>query len=107
MSRCTQHTVCPVAHCVLTAAAAAVGDVAVKNAFLTCRRWLYMCAWRAVLKDFIVNTFVSLPPPPPMPQQPPVGQSLLIIEASRSHSDAPQSVGLLWTGDQPDAETSA
>jgi len=39
-------------------------------------------------------------------QQPPVGQSLLIIEASRSHSDTPQSVGLLWTSDQPYAKTS-
>ena len=35
-----------------------------------------------------------------------VGQGL-IIEASRSHSDTPHSVGLLWTGDQPDAETSS
>jgi len=39
-------------------------------------------------------------------QQPPLGQDLLIIEASRSHSDTPHSVGLLWTSDQPDAETS-
>jgi len=31
---------------------------------------------------------------------------LLIIEASRSHSEAPQSVGLLWTSDQPVTETS-
>jgi hypothetical protein len=38
-----------------------------------------------------------------MPQQPPVGQGLLIIEASQSHSDTPHSVGLLWTSDQPDA----
>ena len=37
---------------------------------------------------------------------PPVGQGLLIIEASRSHSDTPQPVGLLWTSDQPEAETS-
>jgi hypothetical protein len=36
-----------------------------------------------------------------MAQQPLLGQGLLIIEASR-----PQSVGLLWTSDQPDAETS-
>jgi len=35
-----------------------------------------------------------------------VGQGLLMIEASRSHSDTPNSVGLLWTSDQPDAETS-
>ena len=35
-----------------------------------------------------------------------VGQGLLSIETSRSHSDAPHSVGLLWTSDQPVAETS-
>jgi hypothetical protein len=34
--------------------------------------------------------------------QPLVGQGLLIIEASRSHSDTPHSVALLWTSDQPD-----
>ena len=39
-----------------------------------------------------------------MTQQPPVG--LLNIEVSRSHSVTSQSVGLLWTSDQPDAETS-
>jgi hypothetical protein len=36
----------------------------------------------------------------------PVGQGLLSIEDSRSHSDTPLSVGLLWTSDQPDAEIS-
>jgi hypothetical protein len=36
----------------------------------------------------------------------PVGQSLLIVEASRSHSETPHSVGLLWRSDQPDAITS-
>jgi hypothetical protein len=41
-----------------------------------------------------------------MVQQPFVGQGLLIIEASRLHSDTPHSVGLLWTSDQLDAETS-
>jgi len=41
-----------------------------------------------------------------MTQQPPVGQDLLIVNASRSHSDTPQSAGLLWTNDQPDAENS-
>ena len=35
-----------------------------------------------------------------------VGQSVLIIEASRSHSDTPHSVGLLWTSDQPDTVAS-
>jgi hypothetical protein len=39
-------------------------------------------------------------------QQPLVGLCLRIIEASRSQSDKPHSVGLLWTSDQPDAEAS-
>jgi hypothetical protein len=38
--------------------------------------------------------------------QPVVGQGLLIVEASRSHSDTPHPVGLLWTSDQSVAETS-
>jgi len=38
-------------------------------------------------------------------QQPQVGQDLLIIEDSWSHSDTPHSVRLLWTSDQLDAET--
>ena len=37
---------------------------------------------------------------------PPVGQGLLTVKALRSHSDTPHSVGLLWTIDQPVAETS-
>jgi hypothetical protein len=41
-----------------------------------------------------------------MALQPLMGQGLLIIEASRSHSDTPHSVGLLWTSDRPVAETS-
>jgi hypothetical protein len=41
-----------------------------------------------------------------MAQKTLVGQGLLIIEASRSHSDTPHSVGLLWTSNRPDAETS-
>jgi hypothetical protein len=39
-------------------------------------------------------------------QQPIVGHGLPIIVASPSHSDTPHSVRLLWTSDQPDAETS-
>jgi len=35
-----------------------------------------------------------------------MGQGLLIVEDSRSHSDTLQSVGLLSTNDQPEAETS-
>jgi hypothetical protein len=41
-----------------------------------------------------------------MARQPLVGQGLLIVEASRSHSDTSDSVGLLWTSDEPDADTS-
>jgi hypothetical protein len=43
---------------------------------------------------------------PPMAPQTLVGQGLLIIEASQSHSDTPQSLEPLWMSDQPDAETS-
>jgi len=35
-----------------------------------------------------------------MAQQPPVDQCHLIVEASRSHSGTPRSIGLLWTIDQ-------
>jgi len=41
-----------------------------------------------------------------MAQQPPVGQSNLIPEDSRSHSGSPHTVGLLWMSDQLVAETS-
>ena len=36
-----------------------------------------------------------------MAQHPLVGQGLLIFEATQSHLDTPQSVGLLCTSDQP------
>jgi hypothetical protein len=42
----------------------------------------------------------------PMVQNHLVDQSLLIIKDSRSHSDTPHSVGLLWTSYQSYAETS-
>ena len=38
--------------------------------------------------------------------RPNAGHGLLILDVSRSHNDAPQSVGLLWTSDQLVAETS-
>jgi len=41
-----------------------------------------------------------------MAQQPLVGQRLLNVEDLWSHSNTPHSVGLLWTSDQHDAETS-
>ena len=41
-----------------------------------------------------------------MAQQPIVGQGLLIISLFKiTHDDTLQSVGLLWTSDQPVAET--
>jgi len=40
-----------------------------------------------------------------MAQQSLVSQDRLIINASRSHEDAPHSVGLLWTSYKPDEET--
>jgi len=40
-----------------------------------------------------------------MAQKPLMGHGLLIIEASRTHSDTPRSVRLLWTCDQADTET--
>ena len=35
----------------------------------------------------------------------PVGQVLLVTDASRSPSDTPESAGLIRTSDQPDADT--
>ena len=42
----------------------------------------------------------------PWRDSPPVGQGLIIIGDLWSHSDTPHSVGLLWTSDQSDAQTS-
>ena len=42
----------------------------------------------------------------PMAQQPPVSQGLPIIQSSRSHPGTQQSVGVLWTSDEPATETS-
>jgi len=39
-------------------------------------------------------------------RQPPVNRGLLTVEDSRSHSETQHSVGLLWTSDQYDADTS-
>jgi len=41
-----------------------------------------------------------------MAQQTQVGQGLLIVKVSRSHSDTQHKIELLWTSDQPDAKTS-
>ena len=50
---------------------------------------------------------LSSPPlPPPVAWQPTVGYGFRIFDFSRSHSETRHSVGLLWTEDEPDAETS-
>jgi len=54
----------------------------------------------------IVTNGLSSMHPNLLLQQPPVGQGLLIIQASRSLSDIPQSAGLLWMRDQFVSETS-
>jgi hypothetical protein len=41
-----------------------------------------------------------------MARQPLGGLGRLIVDASRSYLDTPHSVGLLWTSDQPVAQTS-
>ena len=48
-----------------------------------------------------IYKYIFLGPTPPSGPWPPHSQGLYII-----HNDAPQSVGLLWTSDQPVAETS-
>jgi hypothetical protein len=59
-----------------------------KNRFVLCH-----------IKHVVIHSVIS------MAQQPLVDTVILIIETSRSHSDTPNSVGLLWTSDQPVAET--
>ena len=63
---------------------------------LNCRAELYCVHIRVLISLFIFTTA----------QQSPMGHGFLIIEASRSNSDAPHSVGLLWTSDQLVAKTS-
>jgi hypothetical protein len=43
--------------------------------------------------NYLRDDFISSSPPLPMAQQPLVGQGLLLIKASRSHSDTPHSLG--------------
>jgi hypothetical protein len=59
------------------------------------------CSFPAFSKNPTTGPYFS--PPPPI-QQPLVGQGLLIIEASRSHSDPPISERLFSTSDRPEVE---
>jgi hypothetical protein len=63
--------------------------------------------WTAELKDRVCASLKQKGDSfPPMALRPILGQGLLIIEASRYHSDTSQSAGVLWTSEQLDAETS-
>jgi hypothetical protein len=59
----------------------------------------YMCILWNRVRGNVTN-------PIPIARQPIVGQGLLVIEASRSHSVTPHTVGILWMSDQLVAETS-
>jgi len=63
---------------------------------------LLFCFDGDVVDAVSIMSYVFLP----MTQQPPEGQGLPIIKGSQSHSDTIHSVGLPWTSDQPDEETS-
>jgi hypothetical protein len=54
----------------------------------------------------LFEDFHSIVPFFVMAQQLLVEQGLIVVEAARSHSDKPHSVGLLCTSDQLDTETS-
>jgi hypothetical protein len=62
---------------------------------------LFVCLSLA-RQRFKLSDFVCLP----LARQPPAAKGVLILEVSRSHNDAPQSVGLLCTSYQLIAETS-
>jgi hypothetical protein len=61
----------------------------------------FVCRCRSPKLIYNIRNFI-----PPMKRQPLIGQDLQIVEVSRSHSDIPHSVKLLWTGDQRSEETS-
>jgi hypothetical protein len=61
---------------------------------------IYICWWYLPEENWLSTHHH------PVARQPLMGQDLLAMETSRSHSDTRHSVGLLWTSDQPDAETS-
>ena len=79
-----------------------------------CYVFHFTCLYNTTRKILLISSyrihphflFILAQQHPLLPPSPPVGQGLIIREVSRSHSDTPQSVGLLWTGDQLVAETS-
>ena len=62
---------------------------------LKCFMWNYMCIRWLINWSEDIMVFVFFP----------WSNKPQCVEASRSHSDTPHSIGLLWTSDQPDAET--
>ena len=82
------------------------GDLCILNSVLVIRLQLHFSKTQNALNitslaQFMPTQFFFF-----MSQQPLLGQDLLIIEVSRSHSDTPHSVGIFCTSDRPDAETS-
>jgi hypothetical protein len=59
--------------------------------------------WKKLQQNLILTNVHILSP---VAEDPPVGQGILITEASRSYSDTQHSIGLLWPGNQPLAEIS-
>jgi len=55
--------------------------------------------------DIVFTKVRDSTPLPLQAEQPPVGQDVLVIETSRSHSDTSHSVELLWMRDHFVAET--
>ena len=62
-----------------------------KKKYQSCNSYLY----KTLIQFFTPVAWQSL-----------MGQVLLLVEVSRSHSDTRQSIGLLWTSDWPVAKTS-
>jgi len=73
-----------------------VRKVTKHSKIITCR--LLLRSKHKIIHKYALNCFF-------IAQQSLLGQGLLIIEVSRSHSDTQHSLGLLWTRDQPEAET--
>ena len=64
------------------------------------------CSWKEKFVEWLgEKSWRKYIPPPFVALRPNADQGLLIHDVSRSHSDAPQSVGVLWTSDQPVTET--
>jgi hypothetical protein len=69
--------------------------------------WQVIAVYSEILtKQHKCTAYADFSFPPPWRNSPQWARGFLIIEASRSHSDTPHSVRLLWTSDRLDAETS-